>query len=76
MRNAGIKVCSGGILGLGEEVKDRAAMLVQLANLPQPPESVPIQLLAALPLIALFLILFYTARFGHNIYNLQDKRLF
>lgn len=46
VRNAGIKVCSGGILGLGEEIKDRAAMLVQLANLPQPPESVPINMLA------------------------------
>ncbi|HEJ9529455.1 TPA: biotin synthase BioB [Proteus mirabilis] len=46
VRNAGIKVCSGGILGLGEEVKDRAAMLVQLANLPQSPESVPINMLA------------------------------
>lgn len=46
VHNAGIKVCSGGILGLGEEVKDRAAMLVQLANLPQPPESVPINMLA------------------------------
>lgn len=46
VRNAGIKVCSGGILGLGEEVKDKAAMLVQLANLPQPPESVPINMLA------------------------------
>ena len=46
VRNAGIKVCSGGILGLGEEVKDRVAMLVQLANLPQPPESVPINMLA------------------------------
>ena len=45
VRNAGIKVCSGGILGLDEEVKDRAAMLVQLANLPQPPESVPINML-------------------------------
>lgn len=46
VRHAGIKVCSGGILGLGEEVKDRAAMLVQLANLSQPPESVPINMLA------------------------------
>lgn len=46
VRNAGIKVCSGGILGLGEQIKDRAAMLVQLANLPQPPESVPINMLA------------------------------
>ena len=45
MREAGIKVCSGGIVGLGEEVKDRAALLVQLANLPTPPESVPINML-------------------------------
>ncbi|AWC92245.1 TPA: biotin synthase BioB [Morganella morganii subsp. morganii] len=46
VRDAGIKVCSGGILGLGEEVRDRAAMLVQLANLPKAPESVPINMLA------------------------------
>ncbi|AUX92840.1 biotin synthase BioB [Mixta gaviniae] len=45
VRGAGIKVCSGGIVGLGEEVKDRAALLVQLANLPTPPESVPINML-------------------------------
>ncbi|UQY45417.1 biotin synthase BioB [Erwinia sp. PK3-005] len=45
VREAGIKVCSGGIVGLGEEVKDRAALLVQLANLPTPPESVPINML-------------------------------
>ncbi|EKT61780.1 biotin synthase BioB [Providencia burhodogranariea] len=45
VREAGIKVCSGGILGLGEKVSDRAAMLVQLANLPKPPESVPINML-------------------------------
>ncbi|HHQ6611455.1 biotin synthase BioB [Morganella morganii] len=46
VRDAGIKVCSGGILGLGEAVRDRAAMLVQLANLPKSPESVPINMLA------------------------------
>lgn len=46
VRDAGIKVCSGGILGLGEAVRDRAAMLVQLANLPKAPESVPIIMLA------------------------------
>ncbi|MEX9542196.1 biotin synthase, partial [Escherichia coli] len=40
-----IKVCSGGILGLGEKISDRAALLVQLANLPKPPESVPINML-------------------------------
>lgn len=45
VREAGIKVCSGGILGLGENINDRAALLVQLANLPKPPESVPINML-------------------------------
>lgn len=35
----------GGILGLGEKISDRAALLVQLANLPKPPESVPINML-------------------------------
>ncbi|MFT4631064.1 MAG: biotin synthase [Candidatus Pseudothioglobus sp.] len=39
---AGIKVCSGGIVGMGEDQRDRAALLAQLANLPQQPESVPI----------------------------------
>jgi len=42
VRNAGMKVCSGGIVGLGEEGKDRAGLLVQLANMPRQPESVPI----------------------------------
>lgn len=45
VRDAGIKVCSGGIVGLGETVNDRAGLLVQLANLPVPPESVPINML-------------------------------
>jgi len=45
VRDAGIKVCSGGILGLGETVKDRAGLLLQLANMPVPPESVPINML-------------------------------
>jgi len=45
VRAAGINVCSGGILGMGEGRRDRAAMLCQLANLPQHPESVPINLL-------------------------------
>ncbi|KAB0916350.1 biotin synthase BioB [Cronobacter sakazakii] len=44
-REAGIKVCSGGIVGLGETVTDRAGLLLQLANLPTPPESVPINML-------------------------------
>lgn len=42
VRNAGINVCSGGILGMGETERDRARLLQQLANLPQHPESVPI----------------------------------
>jgi biotin synthase len=42
VRRAGMKVCSGGILGMGESHKDRAGLLVQLANLPHHPESVPI----------------------------------
>jgi biotin synthase len=45
VREAGIKVCSGGILGMGETVEDRVSMLVSLANLPEPPESVPINML-------------------------------
>jgi biotin synthase len=42
VRNAGMKVCSGGILGMGETHRDRAGLLVQLANLPAHPDSVPI----------------------------------
>jgi biotin synthase len=45
VRDAGIKVCSGGIVGMGETVKDRAGLLIQLANLPTHPESVPINML-------------------------------
>lgn len=44
-RDAGLKVCSGGILGMGEARKDRAGLLAQLANLPQHPQSVPINML-------------------------------
>jgi biotin synthase len=49
VRAAGIKVCAGGILGLGESRKNRAAMVAQLANLAPPPESVPINKLVAIP---------------------------
>jgi biotin synthase len=49
VRNAGISVCCGGILGLGESIDDRCRMLVTLANLPVPPESVPINALAPVP---------------------------
>lgn len=45
VRGAGMKVCSGGILGLGEQEKDRVSLLMQLANLPKQPESVPINML-------------------------------
>jgi biotin synthase len=45
VRNAGMKICSGGIVGMGEQQTDRAGLLQQLANLPQHPESVPINML-------------------------------
>ena len=45
VRDAGMKVCSGGIVGMGEEQSDRAGLLQQLANLPQHPESVPVNML-------------------------------
>ncbi|WP_051154574.1 biotin synthase BioB [Rhizobium mongolense] len=49
VRDAGIKVCAGGILGMGETFEDRISMLVTLANLPAPPESVPINILISIP---------------------------
>lgn len=45
VRAAGMKVCAGGIIGMGEGEKDRAGLLMQLANLPEHPESVPINML-------------------------------
>jgi biotin synthase len=45
VRNSGMKVCSGGIVGMGEEQKDRAGLLMGLANLPKHPDSVPINML-------------------------------
>ncbi len=45
VRDAGLNVCSGGIVGMGETRLDRAKMLLILANLPTPPESVPINML-------------------------------
>ena len=45
VRAAGMSVCCGGIVGMGEQQTDRAGMLQQLANLPQLPESVPINML-------------------------------
>lgn len=49
VREAGINVCSGGIIGLGEERSDRAGMLKTLATLPAHPESVPINKLVPIP---------------------------
>ncbi len=42
VRDAGLKVCCGGIVGMGESSRDRASLLLTLANLPEHPESVPI----------------------------------
>lgn len=45
VRDAGMKICSGGIIGMGESSNDRAGLLMELANLPVHPESVPINML-------------------------------
>tara|TARA_Y100001968_G_C19394562_1_gene737497 strand:+ start:635 stop:1702 length:1068 start_codon:yes stop_codon:yes gene_type:complete len=45
VRAAGMKVCAGGILGLGETRKDRASLMCALANLPAHPNSVPVNML-------------------------------
>ncbi|HRD92399.1 MAG TPA: biotin synthase BioB [Accumulibacter sp.] len=49
VREAGIKVCSGGIIGMGESRRNRAALIAQLANLDPAPESVPINNLVPIP---------------------------
>ena len=49
VRKAGLKVCCGGIIGLGEDNEDRIKMLMTLANLDEPPESVPINQLIRIP---------------------------
>ena len=49
VRDAGIKVCCGGIVGMGEEPQDRIDMLITLANLDEHPESVPINMLIPIP---------------------------
>lgn len=49
VREVGMKVCCGGILGMGETQKDRASMLRTLANMKQQPESVPINMLVPIP---------------------------
>jgi biotin synthase len=49
VREAGLNVCCGGIVGMGESLRDRAQMLVTLANLPEHPQSVPINQLVRVP---------------------------
>ncbi len=49
VRGVGINVCSGGIVGMGESRPQRAALIAQLANLPTPPDSVPINNLVQIP---------------------------
>lgn len=49
VHDAGIHVCSGGIVGMGETREDRAGMLLTLANLPEPPQSIPINNLVPIP---------------------------
>lgn len=45
VRDAGMKVCSGGIVGMGEQLKDRIGLLIELASMPEHPESVPMNML-------------------------------
>lgn len=45
VRNAGMKVCSGGIVGMGEKREDRVGLLVELATMEEHPESVPVNML-------------------------------
>lgn len=49
VRDAGISVCSGGILGLGEEEADRVGLIWEMSKLPEPPESFPVNALVAIP---------------------------
>jgi biotin synthase len=49
VRAADLKICCGGIIGMGESVRDRAQLLTTLATLPEHPESVPINELVQVP---------------------------
>ncbi|AAM67837.1 biotin synthase BioB [Buchnera aphidicola] len=49
VRNSGMKICSGGIIGLGEKKQDRMELLMELSNLSIQPESVPINMLVKIP---------------------------
>lgn len=48
VRTSGMKVCCGGIVGMGEEAEDRVGLLLALANMSPPPESVPINALVGI----------------------------
>ena len=54
VRDSGVKLCTGGIVGMGESRRDRAGLLAQLAQLNPHPESVPINLLVQVPGTPLF----------------------
>ena len=54
VRDSGVKLCTGGIVGMGESRRDRAGLLAQLAQLDPHPESVPINLLVQVPGTPLF----------------------
>lgn len=49
VRQAGISVCSGGIIGLGEDKEDRVGLIWEMTRLPEPPESFPINALVPIP---------------------------
>jgi biotin synthase len=49
VRAAGMKTCCGGIVGMGETRADRVGLLLALADLPEPPESIPINALVPVP---------------------------
>lgn len=49
VRRSGMHVCCGGIIGMGESRVDRATLIATLANLPEPPQSVPVNMLVPVP---------------------------
>ncbi|KAK4050934.1 biotin synthase [Microbotryomycetes sp. JL221] len=49
VRQAGISVCSGGIIGLGEQEHDRVGLIYEMSKLPEAPESFPVNALVAIP---------------------------
>lgn len=49
VRQAGISVCSGGIIGLGEQAEDRVGLIWEMSRLPEPPESFPVNALVPIP---------------------------